>query len=353
MYRLSICFARAAPARQFWGRVVLPAGLPFRKDRTLPRIVTLALNPTIDVSSEAEVVRPTHKTRTENEVFEPGGGGINVARVVRELGVDAEVVCLAGGASGVLLDELLARMGLPRRIIHVAGNTRIALMVYERSTGLEYRFIPSGPKIAPAEVETCLAALHGIEFDCLVASGSLPAGCAPDILARVGAIAAGRGVPFVLDSSGLGLTATIGRTPIRLVKPSLNEFQALVGHTLATPEEVGAAAAGFVADGKAGIVAVTLGRDGAVVASSEGVVRIVAPRVETRSAVGAGDSFVAVMSVALLQGHSVEDAALFGTAAGAAAVLSAGTTLCAKPDILRLYQAMKSDPTAITRLAPD
>jgi 6-phosphofructokinase 2 len=318
----------------------------------LPRIVTLALNPTIDVSSEAEVVRPTHKTRTRNEVFEPGGGGINVARVVRELGVDTEVVCLAGGASGVLLDELLARMGLPRRIIHVAGNTRIALMVYERSTGLEYRFIPSGPHIAPEEVEACLAALRGMDFDCLVASGSVPAGCAPDILARVGAIAAGRGAPFVLDSSGVGLTDTIGRTPIRLVKPSLNEFQALVGRILTTPEEVGTAGARFVAEQKADVVAVTLGRDGAVVASADGVLRIVAPPVEARSAVGAGDSFVAAMTVALLQGQSIEDAALFGTAAGAAAVLSSGTTLCSKPDILRLYEALKSDPTSVTYLAP-
>ena len=153
----------------------------------MPRILTLSLNPTIDVSSEADIVRPTHKTRTRNEVFEPGGGGINVARVVRELGADTEALCLAGGASGVLLDELLARINLPRRIIHIAGNTRIALMVFEHSTGLEYRFIPSGPHIAAEEVEACLAALRQSQFDCLVASGSVPAGCEPDILARVGA----------------------------------------------------------------------------------------------------------------------------------------------------------------------
>jgi 6-phosphofructokinase 2 len=180
----------------------------------------------------------------------------------------------------------------------------------------------------------------------------VPAGCAPDILARVGAIAAGRGAPFVLDSSGIGLTETIGRTPIRLVKPSLNEFQALVGRILTTPEEVGTAGARFVAEQKADVVAVTLGRDGAVVASADGVLRIVAPPVEARSAVGAGDSFVAAMTVALLQGQSIEDAALFGTAAGAAAVLSSGTTLCSKPDILRLYEALKSDPTSVTYLAP-
>ncbi len=317
----------------------------------MPRILTLSLNPTIDVSSEAEVVRPTHKTRTENEVFEPGGGGINVARVVRELGADTEAVCLAGGASGVLLNELLAQIGLPRRMIPVAGNTRIALMVYERSTGQEYRFIPSGPRIGAGEIAACLAAIREARFDCLVASGSVPAGCEPDILARVGQIALDHGVPFVLDSSGAGLTETIGRVPIRLVKPSLNEFQAYVGRKLSGPAEVGAAARRLVDEGKAEVIAVTLGMDGAVVASRDGAVRVVAPKVETRSAVGAGDSFVAGMTVALLEGRGIADAALLGTAAGAAAALNPGTGVCARADILRLYAALRDDPAAVSALS--
>jgi 6-phosphofructokinase 2 len=317
----------------------------------MPLILTLSLNPTIDVSSEAELVRHTHKTRTENEVFEPGGGGINVARVVSELGAETLAVCLAGGASGVLLDELLASVGLPRRIIHVAGNTRIALMVYERSTGLEYRFIPSGPTVSTAELDACLAAIAAEDFDCLVASGSLPAGCAPDMLARVGAIAGARGVPFVLDSSGPGLAGTLGHVPVRLVKPSLNEFRAYLGHPVEAHREIGRAALGVVEDGKADVVAVTLGMEGALIASAGGVFLVRAPRVETRSAVGAGDSFVGGMTVALLEGRSVEDAALLGTAAGAAAALNPGTGVCARADILRIFDALKADGTAIERIA--
>ncbi|HET7716547.1 MAG TPA: hexose kinase, partial [Bauldia sp.] len=290
------------------------------------------------------------KTRTENELFEPGGGGINVARVVQELGAETEAFYLAGGASGTLLGELLARVGLPSLMIRIAGNTRIALMVYERSTGLEYRFIPSGPHIAPEETEACLDALRAATFDCLVASGSVPAGCAPDILARVGDIAAAKGVPYVLDSSGAGLTETIGRTPVRLVKPSLNEFQVLIGRKTDRPAEVGAAARAVVDAGKADIVAVTLGMDGAVVASREGVVQIRAPKVETRSTVGAGDSFVAGMTVALLEGRTILDAALLGTAAGAAAALNPGTGVCTRADILRLYGTLCDDASAVESL---
>ncbi len=317
----------------------------------MPLVLTLSLNPTIDVSSEAETVRPTHKTRTEHEVFEPGGGGINVARVVCELGGDTLAVCLAGGASGSLLDDLLAQIGLPRKIIPISGNTRIALMVYERSTGQEYRFIPSGPHLQPDEIAACLAAIEAAEFDCLVASGSVPAGCEPDILARVGAIAARHEVPFILDSSGPGLGETLGRTPVKLVKPSLNEFQAYVGRTLGSPDEVARAARAVVGDGHAEIIAVTLGMDGAVIASADGAFLVRAPKVKTRSAVGAGDSFVGGVTLALLEGRDLEEAALLGTAAGAAAALNPGTGVCQRPDILRIYEELSADPHAVERLA--
>ena len=82
--------------------------------RPVPQIVTMSLNPTIDVASEADLVRPTHKIRTSDETYEPGGGGINVARVIAELGGDVEVICPAGGVTGAFLDELLGLVPLPR-----------------------------------------------------------------------------------------------------------------------------------------------------------------------------------------------------------------------------------------------
>ena len=106
----------------------------------------------------------------------------------------------------------------------------------------------------------------------------------------------------------------------------------------------------LVDEGKADIIAVTLGMDGAVIASHERAIRVVAPKVETRSAVGAGDSFVAGMTVALLDGRSIEDAALLGTAAGAAAALNPGTGVCAFADIMRLYEALREDAACVERL---
>ena len=306
----------------------------------MPQILTLALNPTIDISAEAEVVRPTHKIRTSNETFEPGGGGVNVARVIHELGGNAEAFCIVGGVTGSLLADLLGRTGVRARMIEVAGNTRMAHMVYERSTGLEYRFVPSGPEISEAEIWKALAAIREASFSWLVASGSIPNGCAPDILARFGELAAEKGAKFVLDSSGPGLSATLGHVPIALVKPSFNELQILAGRKL-DGESCGEVAAGMVARGEADIVAVTMGPGGAVIASRRGIFHLLPLKVQVKSAVGAGDSFVGAMTLALADGKPLYEAAMFGAAAGTAAVITPGTRLCIREDILRIYAQMQ------------
>jgi len=306
----------------------------------MPAIVTLTLNPTIDGSSEAERVRPIHKVRTTGERYDPGGGGINVARVVRALGGDALAICLAGGATGPVLDALLEEHGVPRRFVSIRGPTRISLTVYERASGQEYRFVPEGPRLSTAEVRACLQAVAEVDCAWFVASGSLPPGAPDDMLAEAGRIASGRGARFVLDSSGAGLKATLGAAPVHLVKPSLRELQALMGRELPDAASREEAAAELVAAGAAEMVAVTLGHEGAILARRDGVVRAPALDVAVCSAVGAGDSFLAAMVCALAQGMAPRDAFLRGMAGGAAAVMTPGTELARAADVERLYREL-------------
>jgi 6-phosphofructokinase 2 len=305
-------------------------------------ILTLALNPTIDVSSECDIVQPIHKIRTANEAYEPGGGGVNVARVVAELGGDVEVMCLAGGITGALLDQLLGEIPIRRHMVPIAGNTRISLTVFERKTGNEFRFVPNGPRLSPAEVDAGLAAVRAASFDYLVASGSIPLGAPTDILARFAEIAAEKRAKFVLDSSGAGLSVTLEKTSVYLVKPSLSELETLMGRRL-DEESAQEAASDLVRRGRAEIVAVTMGAAGALVATKHGVSRLWSPKVEARSAVGAGDSFVGAMTLALSQGKLIDDAILYGIAAGAAAALTPAPKLCAREDVQRLHDMMQRE----------
>lgn len=302
-------------------------------------VVTLTLNPTIDSASEAEQVRPTRKIRTFNERYYPGGGGINVARVIASLGGAALPVYTAGGPTGGLLADLLRTQGFASTVIPIAGTTRISHAVYERTTGLEYRFVAEGPEVSEGEWRRCLTTVEALDFDWLVASGSLPRGVPVGAYAELAAIAAARGARFVLDTSGPALAAAVAAGGVYLLKPSLGELAALVGRPLATLAEQEAAALELVAGGVA-VVALTMGHHGALLAHRDGVLLLRPPPVVARSTTGAGDSFLAGLVFGLTTGRSVEAAFRLAVAAGTAAVLTPGTELCDPADVAELERVI-------------
>lgn len=296
------------------------------------RILTLTINPTVDIAADAKAVQPVRKVRTTNETFDPGGGGVNVARVLRELGGETLAVVLAGGVSGRLLEELLTEGGVPHQAIPIAGRTRMSHTVQDLSSGQEYRFVPEGPTLAEAEWQAALDALEQAEAAWVVASGSLAPGVPEDFYARAAATAARRGQHFVLDTSGPPLRAAIGKG-LALIKPSRGEFEALVGRPLPDAEAQDAAAMDLLRQGAAGLIAVTLGHEGAMLAEPGGVLRLPALDVPVRGAVGAGDSFLAAMVLSLSRGEPPREAFAWGMAAGAAAVMATGTAHPRRADV--------------------
>ena len=314
-------------------------------------IVTLTLNPAIDSSCQADEVRPVHKVRTFEERYDPGGGGINVARVIRELGGEALAVYLAGGLTGQAFTHMVDAIGLQHRAIHIRGYTRVSHTVYERSSGQEYRFVPQGPEIHADEWQACLRELEDLEFDYLVASGSLPKGVPDDFYARVAGMVSEKAARFVLDSSGEALKRAL-EAGVYLVKPNLRELESVVGRSLRKPAEQEEAASQLVARGRAEIVTVSLGADGALLATGAGCRRLRALNVKPRSAVGAGDSFVGAMTLGLAEGRTPEDAFARAVATGTATVLTMGTELCRREDVERIYRQIKAEQIAPVSAGP-
>jgi len=304
-----------------------------------PRLITLTLNPALDIACYADVVQHTHKIRTGGDHIDPGGGGVNVARVIHELGGDTLAVMMAGGITGSLIEEMLDEVGVPRRTIPIRNSSRICFTVLERSTGLEYRFVPPGPDVNEHDWQEMLSVLEATQGDWLIASGSLEHGMPEDIYARVARAALKRGQRFVLDTSGPALRAALG-SGIELIKPSLGELEMLTGHALPDPKEQEAEALALVRAGAARLVAVTLGEQGAFVASAEGVIRLAALPCDVHSAVGAGDSFTAAMVLALGRGDSLKNALAWGVSAGTAAVVCAGTARVRKVDVEMQYRRL-------------
>ena len=287
-------------------------------------ILTLTLNPAIDIACATKEVVPQHKLRTHGERMDPGGGGVNVARVLHELGAPTTAVVLSGGVFGRHLEGLIAAEGVACRPIRIAGETRIAMTVHDETSGAEYRFVGEGPQVQPAEIEAVAAALAQTDAEWLVISGSLPRGIATDMLGSLVRLAHAAGRRVVLDTSGPALRAALGQG-LALIKPSLREFEELVGEALPDPAAQDAAALRLVREGAAERIAVSLSAAGALLATREGVVRRPAIPVKAVGTVGAGDSFVAAMTLALARGQGPAEALSWGLAAGAAAVMSTGT----------------------------
>jgi len=305
----------------------------------MPSILTLTMNPALDVATATETIVPAHKLRCDEPRYDPGGGGINVARAVHRLGGDALALFPAGGSAGEMLCRLIGDEGVPYHAVAIDGVTRESIAVVERRSGQQYRFLLPGPTLGPPEQARCLDALRaqlgGARY--LVASGSLPPGCATDFYAGIGDLARQFGKRFVLDTSGPALAAA--GNGIFLIKPSLRELEELSGGAIRSERDREQAVRAVVEQGRAEIVVLSLGAEGALCATREGVWRFPAIDVPALSSVGAGDSMLAGIVLSLERGWQLSDAVRFGMAAGAAALLRPGTELCERADVERLYQS--------------
>jgi len=313
-----------------------------------PNVITLTLNPAVDLAASANAVQPTHKIRTRDEGIDAGGGGINVARVIHALGGNTLAVFLAGGVTGDLLGELLAEAGVPRRVLPIQRRTRISLTVYDRSTGQEYRFVPEGPEVSTAEWQGVLATLEQLPGDWLVVSGSLPRGVPEDLYARIAQAGAQRGQRVVLDTSGPALKAALYHG-LYLIKPSLRELEVLVGRSLEDPAAQEAEALALIRSGAAHMVAVSLGAAGALLATEAGMIRIPAPHTLVRSGVGAGDAFLAALVLTLARGETPAKALRWGVAAGAATVSDVGTARISSETVEAQYHRLATVATISQR----
>jgi 6-phosphofructokinase 2 len=308
-------------------------------------IVTLTMNPAVDESTSVPYVLPDRKLRCQAPTYEPGGGGINVARAIRKLGGDALACFPVAGPAGELLKRLLAAEGLRCTPMPVSGWTRENLNVLEEVSGRQFRFCMPGAALGDHEWPIFLDWVRQLRPapDFLVASGSLPPGVPVDFYARLAAVGRQIGSRVVLDTSGAPLARAV-EEGVYLLKPSLQEFQALMGEPEGNESQLASLAAIAVKRRWCEILVLSLGAGGAVWVTASDRERLASPAVRVKSSVGAGDSMVGGIVLSLAQGCTLGEAVRFGVAAGAAAVMNPGTALCRREDVDRLYPQVMTSP---------
>ena len=300
-------------------------------------IATLTPNPAVDLSTSVERIVPVYKLRGTSQRRDPGGGGINVARVIKRLGGEASAIYPVGGATGDLLCKLLEREGVASRTVPIADETREDFFVSEISTGQQYRFILPGPYLTENEWQQCLTLLSRTEPfpSFVVASGSLPRGVPDDFYARVARITKRHGARMVLDTSGPALAAAVAEG-VDLIKPNLREMRDLTGFEPSDSRAWEDAARTLTKSGKVAVIALTMGHLGAALVTRDRVLRAPPLAITPVNAVGAGDSFLGALICRMASGAALDESFRLAAAAGAAALLNPGTGLCLMDDVKRL-----------------
>ncbi len=302
------------------------------------RIYTLTLAPSLDSATLTPQIYPEGKLRCSAPVFEPGGGGINVARAIVHLGGSATALFPAGGATGEHLVALLNDEQVAADTVSARDWTRQNLHVHVESSGEQYRFVMPGATITDDEFRQLEEKVLAIEAGAiLVISGSLPPGVSVEKLQQLIKAARQQGIRLIIDSSGDALAAALEVGDIELVKPNQKELAALVKRSLSAPDDVRQAAMELVKQGKARRVVVSLGPQGALGVDGSDCVQVVPPPMKSQSTVGAGDSMVGAMTLRLAQDAPLLDMVRYGVAAGSAATINQGTRLCSQENTERIY----------------
>ncbi len=306
-------------------------------------IITLTINPCVDASSSVDHVVPDNKLRCKEPFYEAGGGGINVSRAIKRLGGESQAIYASGGLYGKMLEQLLDEEGIKHQPIPISGLTRENLIVVEESTGKQFRFNLPGPQLKEKEWKMCLDELSTVKLkpDYIVASGSLAPGVPDDFYARVACIAKELNARVIVDTSGeaLHLAASSG---VYLLKPNMHELQELTKKEIKNESQLEEAAIRFIKEEQCEVVVISLGSAGAIMASKDGIEHFRSPTIPIVSKVGAGDSMVAGIVLALSRGKSLREAVQYGIAAGAAAVMNPKRELCRLKDTEDLFKRIST-----------
>jgi 6-phosphofructokinase 2 len=299
-------------------------------------IATVTLNPSLDKTVTVKHMVLDEANRWTSLQRDPGGKGINVSRVLHELGGDTVAYGFKGGVEGEILGQLLRKQGVPFDFTHIEGEIRSNLIITNTETRRQTRIDAPGPQISDHELENLINKLRSIKLkpDFFVFAGSVPPGIPATIYNRLISMAKEDGVKTVLDCDGEWLKEGIKAIP-NIIKPNVHEAQELLGKKLNDEASLIGAVESLLSRGIE-VVMVSRGREGVIVSDGKRTLKVVSPPVEVSSTVGAGDSAIAGLVLKLSRGGNLEEAARLAVAAGTATALTPGTELCHREDVEKL-----------------
>lgn len=302
------------------------------------KILTVTPNAALDHWISTKRLRDGPKLRSAPPKLDPGGGGINVSRVLHRLGADTRALYAAGGYTAIPIAAGLDRENVPSECVDVDGDTRENISIMEEETDKVFRLVMPGPRLSDDELTAILDRMSELAADSamVVGSGSLPRDTRESFWAEAASRVRDAGSKFVLDSSSHARPAL--EEGLFLLRENHDEIVKIAGKDMSWPAEIADWASDRIERGAVEIVVVTNADQGALMVTRDRRIRVTPPDVSVHSAIGAGDSFVAGLCQGLSRERPPEQVLKLAVAAAAATLLTPGTELCRKEDVERLVE---------------
>ena len=293
-------------------------------------ITTVCMNPSFDKTASVMALEPGELNRLRNVRVDVGGKGVNVAVVLKRLGVPVSCVGCLGERGRESFLQMIRQEDVPFDYLPMPGEVRTNLKLVDESTRTVTEFNEPGISMNPSQLEDFLRLLKekAEDSDYVVLSGRLPEGCPETTYQRC--LKALEGKRCVLDCAGETLLHGIKEKPF-LIKPNLPEIEAIMKKELRTLRGLRDAALFLIGYGAQNVI-ISMGKYGAMFVSQKDTFFAPALMVEARSTVGAGDAMIGGVLAGLARGESLADSFRYGVAAGAASVMTDGTQLLRRPD---------------------
>ena len=307
----------------------------------MSKIVTITFAPSIDKSATVSAVFSEKKMRCSALISEPGGGGINVARVISRLGGDVRAIFPSGGYMGMFLNHLLENDNVPFVSVQSKNETRENYVILDQATNKQYRFGMPSIELFENEFKSIIQVIENQEkVDFIIASGSLRPGIPLNIYGQLSKIATKKKAKLIVDTSGEALKNALNED-VYLLKPNLEELGFLLDKKDLELENIEVLAKELIQKRHCQIIVVSLGANGAMLITKDETFSVRPPKVKVKSTVGAGDSMVAGIVFGLSNNFNLKECLQYGVACGTATTMNSGTALCQIKEVKKLLKIIK------------
>jgi 1-phosphofructokinase len=306
-----------------------------------PAVITITLNPSLDKTAHLDHLEVGGLNRVQQVRIDPGGKGINVAKLIKNFDIEVLATGLAGGAEGHALIGFLEQAQIQCDFMKINGRTRTNLKIVDTEKKITTEINEVGPEITAEELqlfhEQLPARLNDASY--LVLGGSIPPGVDYSIYFNLIEMANSKGIKTVLDADGEAFRQALKAIPYA-IKPNIHELEEFYGKPLKSDHEIVAAGQEILNSGVS-VVMVSMGERGAIIMNQSEAFLATPFPISPKSTVGAGDAMVAGFIYAMIQQKSLEETAALTTAAGTLTALKEGTQMCTLAEIMQNVARIK------------